>query len=64
MGVIRRDGAFKPAAVLLNPQADLDLPALPVWHRFTKVFWRAAALIVLWAFLSILWLYRRRTQAK
>jgi hypothetical protein len=60
MGVVRVDGSLKPAAALLRPQADLDLPALPIWHRFTKRFWRAVALVALSMSLILVWRYRRR----
>jgi endo-1,4-beta-mannosidase len=60
MGVVRVDDSLKPAAALLRPQADLDLPALPSWHRFTKRFWRAVAVITLWILFILVWRYRRR----
>ncbi len=60
MGVIRRDGSFKPAAGLLHPQADLAYPALTFAQRWLKPFWLtlAAALLAL-AIIGLYATYRR-----
>jgi hypothetical protein len=63
MGVVRLDGTLKPAAALLVPNAELDLPALPLWHRFTKLFWRALAAVTA-AGILILFLFRRRRRGE
>lgn len=40
MGLLRQDGTWKPAAVIITPGTTLDLPPLPRRHRWTKPFWR------------------------
>lgn len=39
MGLQRRDGSWKPAAAIIRPGANLDLPPLSPWQRWTKPFW-------------------------
>ncbi len=39
LGVLDRNGATKPAAALLAPNATLDVPRVPGWARFLKPFW-------------------------
>lgn len=39
MGVIRANGREKPAAALLAPGADLNVPPVPAWARWVKPFW-------------------------
>ncbi len=39
MGIIRANGSEKPAAALLAPGADLNIPPVPSWARLLKPFW-------------------------
>lgn len=39
LGLFRADGVPKPAAALLAPGANLDIPRPPAWARFLKPFW-------------------------
>ncbi|MBX3010739.1 MAG: cellulase family glycosylhydrolase [Caldilineaceae bacterium] len=63
MGLFRRDGTLKPAASIITPGANLDLPPLPQWYRWTKPFW---LLIFTLSGISLLasgvafWWWRRR----
>ncbi|NTW00744.1 MAG: cellulase family glycosylhydrolase [Oscillochloris sp.] len=60
LGVLRANGEEKPAAALLAPQANLDVPPVPSWARWLKPFW----LLVFGGALGIsgtgLWWWRRR----
>lgn len=61
MGLVRRDGSFKPAAALLRPGAPLDdIPPLQPWQRFTKPFWRLVLGGTLGLLGILMWLWRRR----
>ena len=63
MGLLRRDGAWKPAAAVISPGAALNLPPLPRWYRWTKPFWlmvMALGVLGLVASGVIFWWWRRR----
>ncbi len=46
LGVLLQNGAAKPAAALLKPDASLDVPRIPSWARFLKPFWLTSAAVV------------------
>ncbi len=63
MGVVRRDGALKPAAAVIKPGASLDLAPLPRWYRFTKPFWRlvfGGSVMGLGFVFGVWWWWQRR----
>lgn len=62
MGLYRRDGTQKPAALIVQPGADLEVEPLPRWHRFTKPFWLAVGGCLLVGLLSLgLIFWKRKT---
>lgn len=63
MGLMRRDGSWKPAAAVITPGALPDLPPLPRWHRWTKPFWLMVMTmggLGLVLCLLLFWWWRRR----
>ncbi|MEZ4729869.1 MAG: cellulase family glycosylhydrolase [Caldilineaceae bacterium] len=67
MGLMRRDGSWKPAAAVITPGASLDLPPLPPWHRWTKPFWlmvMTMGMLGLVLCLLLFWWWRRRAAPK
>ena len=60
-GLLRTDGSAKPVAALMSPTADLDVPSVPSWLRFTKPFWRTIWLL-LGTVLVLGWWYQRRVR--
>jgi hypothetical protein len=62
LGVVRLDGTFKPAALLLTPGADLTVAPIPGWRRFVKPFWLALMAGGLAVVSIAILLWRRRKQ--
>jgi len=62
LGVVRLDGALKPAALLLAPDADLAVAPIPGWQRFVKPFWLAIFLCALVGVFVLVFLWRRYRQ--
>lgn len=61
MGIIRRDGRFKPAASLVAPTAERSPLPLSFWHHFTKPFWLVLVSLLIFIPLRIgLWWQRLR----
>lgn len=63
MGLLRRDGTWKPAAAVISPGAALNLPPLPRWYRWTKPFWLMVLTLGVLGLLTsgmIFWWWRRR----
>ena len=58
-GLLRTDGSVKPVAALMSPTADLDVPSVPSWSRFTKPFWRTIWMLLI-VLLLLGWWYQRR----
>ncbi len=59
LGVVRLDGSFKPAALLLAPDADLTVEPIPGWRRFVKPFWLAVLAGGVGLLALVLWFGRR-----
>lgn len=55
MGVIRHNGAAKPAAALVRPGATLTLPALPIWRSLVKPFWLLLSALLLLTITALVW---------
>ncbi len=65
MGLQRRDGSWKPAAAIIRPDANLDLPPLSPWNRWTKPFWLLVMTMgVLSLSLIVIGLYWRRQRTR
>ncbi len=60
MGVIASNGKPKRAAQLLAPNANLNVPSVPVWQQFVKPFWIMVAGVGVLIIIGLIYMMKRR----